>query len=202
MNTPEATPPARQRRKHGPHWLPEGLGRLLYLRLVVPVRRERNGAHTIARGAMVGAFIGMTPTVGIQIPIVLVVWWAMRRLGWHFSVILAIAWTWLSNPATMLPLYYLFYRTGGLMLRLFIQLPEGGNGDPLRMLLHGDGPGSMTESSRLFLHILEVAGLQMMIGCLPYGLALGLFAYWLVRWMALGYSKLRNLKQAGGGRSS
>jgi len=198
MSRSPASSGSRDLRQRGPRWLPQWLGRLLYLRLVIPIRRDRNGLQNIARGAMVGAFIGMTPTVGVQIPIVLVIWWGLRWLGWHFSLILAIAWTWLSNPATLLPLYYLFYQTGGLVLRLFAHTAGNDAAVSLPALLKAAGTAKMPESALLFLNILEVAGLQMMIGCLPYALSLGLFAYWLVRWLGLGYGKLQALRRGGG----
>ncbi len=97
--------------------LVERLRRLMHYRLVIPLKRSHHAPEHTARGVMVGVVVGLTPTVGIQMFIALVVWLIARRLfRWDFNVVLAAAWTWISNVLTMVPMYYVFYVTGQLML--------------------------------------------------------------------------------------
>ena len=93
-------------------------GRWLRYRFVVPIKRSRHPPQYTARGVAVGLFWAMTPTVGIQMMFVLANWLLIRRFAprWDFNVIHAMAWTWVTNFATVLPSYYMFYVTGQLVL--------------------------------------------------------------------------------------
>lgn len=95
----------------------ERVRRQMRHRFVIPLKRSRHPPEYSARSASVGLFWALTPTVGIQMAIVLVHWWVSRRfLRKDFSVVYAMAWTWLTNVFTLLPFYYLFYVTGQMML--------------------------------------------------------------------------------------
>ncbi len=74
--------------------------------------------HAIALGTAIGMFIGLTPTVGIQMIIVLLFAVATRRL-FHFNRAAGLITVYVSNPITMLPMYAGFYITG----RLFVAAP-------------------------------------------------------------------------------
>ncbi len=94
-----------------------GFGRLVRYRVIIPLKRSRHPPEHTARGVMVGLVWGFTPTVGIQMPLVFVTWLVTRRLiKWDFSVIIAMAWTWITNVVTIGPIYYAFYLTGQVML--------------------------------------------------------------------------------------
>jgi uncharacterized protein (DUF2062 family) len=93
------------------------LSRLLRFRLAIPMMRSRHSPEHAARGTMIGLLWAFTPTVGIQMPLVFVTWIIARRLfGWDFSLLLGLAWTWVTNAFTLVPTYYLFYLTGQVML--------------------------------------------------------------------------------------
>ncbi|TDQ83181.1 hypothetical protein A8950_1466 [Dongia mobilis] len=93
------------------------LSRLLRFRLAIPMLRSRHSPEHAARGTMVGLVWAMTPSVGIQMPLVFVTWIIGRRLfNWDFSLLLGLAWTWVTNAFTLVPTYYLFYLTGQVML--------------------------------------------------------------------------------------
>ena len=95
----------------------EQLKRLTRYRLIVPVLRgSRDPRHT-ARGVMVGLFWALTPTVGIQMLLVFVTWITSRNFfSYHFNLPIGLAWTWVTNPATLIPSYYVFYVTGQMFL--------------------------------------------------------------------------------------
>lgn len=83
---------------------------------------ERAGAlnideTTLARGVAVGLFIGMTPTVGIQVVMMLVAAFAFRA-----NFLAAFVVSNVSNPLTMAPLYYGWNQLGHWLInRLPIQ---------------------------------------------------------------------------------
>jgi len=71
----------------------------------------------IARGVALGTLIGMTPTVGIQMTLA-VIFAAISRA----NRLAAVALVWLSNPVTIVPIYWFDYWFGGLILRPFINI--------------------------------------------------------------------------------
>jgi len=88
------------------HGLFERLKRLTRYRLIVPIIRSKHGPEYSARGVLVGMLVAMTPTVGVQMPIVAFLWLLMRiiRTSWNFSLIIAMAWTWVTKDVTAPPL--------------------------------------------------------------------------------------------------
>jgi len=72
-------------------------------------------SHSIAMGATVGVFVGLTPTVGVQMIIVMIV--AMLT-GWffRFNRIAALIATYISNPITTLPIFWFSYKVGTIFL--------------------------------------------------------------------------------------
>ncbi len=96
-----------------------GLGLLAYLRrtlyshLVVPFLQTHDRLPRVAAGASVGMFLGFTPTVGIQMYLATVLWILCRYgIRVRFNLAIALAMVWISNPVTMVPLYYLFLVSG------------------------------------------------------------------------------------------
>ena len=71
----------------------------------------------IARGVALGTLIGMTPTVGIQMTLA-VIFAAISRA----NRLAAVALVWLSNPVTIVPIYWFDYWFGGLILKPFINI--------------------------------------------------------------------------------
>ena len=69
--------------------------------------------HSIALGTTIGMFIGMTPTVGIQMIIVMIVAFLTKPF-FHFNRVAALITVYISNPLTMVPIYYLDYKVGTL----------------------------------------------------------------------------------------
>ena len=67
--------------------------------------------HSIALGTAIGMFIGLTPTVGVQMMIVLVVAAVTRRF-FHFNRVAGLLTVYVSNPITVVPLYVFFYAVG------------------------------------------------------------------------------------------
>ena len=69
--------------------------------------------HKLALGVAVGVFVAFTPTVGLQMVIAGFLSWL---LGANKAVSLPMVW--ISNPATLIPLYWYCYRIGCAILAL------------------------------------------------------------------------------------
>lgn len=63
--------------------------------------------YAFARGIAVGLFIGLTPTVGIQISLMILSSWLFRA-----NFLAAFMVSWVSNPLTMAPLYFAWHSIG------------------------------------------------------------------------------------------
>lgn len=79
---------------------------------------ERTGSlnvdeFTLARGVAVGLFIGLTPTVGVQTLLMLVVSVLLRA---NFPA--AFAASWINNPLTMAPFYFGFHALGEVLMKV------------------------------------------------------------------------------------
>lgn len=70
-----------------------------------------DSAHSIALGTAIGMAVGMTPTVGAQSVIVIVLVFLTRRL-FHFNRMAALLTIYISNPLTLVPIYYFLYWVG------------------------------------------------------------------------------------------
>ncbi len=81
--------------------------RYLYLRFI----RLRGTAEDVARGMALGVFIGITPTMGVQMP-----------LAFFFAMLLkenkiaAVIGVWISNPMTAIPIYTYNFKVGKYLL--------------------------------------------------------------------------------------
>ncbi len=93
------------------------LARLIRYRLHIPVLRSSHPPEHTARGVMMGLIWAFVPLFGIQMAGVLLSWTiASRMTGWPFALIPAVAFTWVTNILTIVPVYYVYYITGQLML--------------------------------------------------------------------------------------
>jgi uncharacterized protein (DUF2062 family) len=104
-----------------------GFRRLMYRRYIRPrLRRLLRQArrfiyHTVlhaddppdrlALGAAIGIFVTLTPTVGFQMMISVFLAWLLRA-----NKAIGIPIVWISNPATIVPMYYSCYVLGRFML--------------------------------------------------------------------------------------
>ena len=172
MNAPA---PAR---KKGPL---SGFQRLLKYRLVIPIQRSRDHKTFLARGVGIGLLIGMTPTVGLQMYLIFCIWLlASKGFKWRFNLIVAIAWSWLSNPLTMIPFYYVFYLTGRVMLLDMDSDPSFEHfSDGFGALLSADVGNIGEQFIRWLEQVWAAYGLKVFIGWIPYSLGFGFLGYHL-----------------------
>jgi uncharacterized protein (DUF2062 family) len=89
-------------------------------RLLDPLRAPHNPPWFNSRAAAVGLAAGFACPLGSQLPVITVL-----RLFLRFNTILALAFSFVSNPFTVVPLYYVYYLLGSLILGQ----PEGVNAE-------------------------------------------------------------------------
>ena len=111
--------PRRRRHKSSRRKSSRGRGRTyraLRYRLMIPMLRSKRPPEYIARGTALGALLAFSPTTGLHSFLVAGIWAVADRVfKWRFSPVIAFAWTWIANPLTVLPIYYLLYVTGQMM---------------------------------------------------------------------------------------
>ena len=91
--------------------------KLITEKLINPVLHSTAPVSEVSLGVAVGVFLGLTPTVGVQMYLVALVWSIYRYIFCrHFNLPVGVAMVWISNPLTMVPLYYLFLVTGYWLL--------------------------------------------------------------------------------------
>jgi uncharacterized protein (DUF2062 family) len=67
--------------------------------------------HRLALGLAIGMFITFTPTVGFQMALVVFLAWLLRA-----NKVVGVPLVWISNPATIVPIFYLCYRLGRFVM--------------------------------------------------------------------------------------
>lgn len=174
------------------------LRRQVLYRLVVPILRSKHSPEYTARGVLFGLLAAMTPTVGVQMIIVLGMWGLVRtfRPAWDFNVIVGMAWTWVTNIFTVPPVYFVFLVTGRLMLGQWDDI--GGYGEfsgQLSEMLNS----KMGFFESLWVYTLElfrIWGLPMFLGSIPWAIVTSWVGY---RW---SLNLLRNFSDRRQNRAS
>ena len=101
------------------------LAQRLYDHLILPFQQSHAPVTDVSWGAAIGMLIAMTPTVGAQMYIAALVWVICRYVvRFRFNLPIAIAMSWITNPVTTIPVYYVFLKTGDWALFYFRELGE------------------------------------------------------------------------------
>lgn len=152
----------------------------MWARIQRPVVRRilhlDDSPHRIALGVFLGFLVGWTPTMGLQIVIYLVLAYALRAN--RASGLLPV---FLTNPITAVPLYFASWRIGRWILHpnglSATQLAEQRSAISafvdnfqLNRLIERDFWSSAMTAFQTF-------GLELVVGCLVFGLACGLAGY-------------------------
>ena len=90
---------------------------LFHKKLIRPIIESDGSIYEVSLGVAIGIFFALTPTVGIQMYSVVLIWAICRYIfKINFKLSVALAMVWISNPITMIPLYYIFLVSGYLVL--------------------------------------------------------------------------------------
>ena len=181
-----ALSPKEMRKKARSTW--ENFKRLLKFKLLIPMQRNAlsHPPEYIARGMAIGLGVAMTPLIGIQMYICIMIWLAARKFfKWHFSLLVSCAWTWTTNFFTMGPTYYLFYITGNKVLGRTSNGEYDGFSDKISAIFNEDM--STIEMGKAIAGVLiKDWGVAMMVGCIPYAILGAYLGY------KIGYKYAKN----------
>jgi uncharacterized protein (DUF2062 family) len=138
--------------------------------------------HRLALGAAIGMFVTLTPTIGVQTALVVFLAWLLGA-----NKVVGTPLVWISNPATLVPIFYPCYWLGRIVLRRppvawswWTELAEPPD-------------GWMNTVSFYWSRFLEIA-LPLWTGCLVVGLIAGWITYQLV-YRAVSAHRLRRWGQ-------
>lgn len=82
-------------------------------RLLRSILMLDDSAHSIALGTAIGMFIALTPTVGIQM-LMVICFAFLTRPFFRFNQFAALITVYVSNPLTLVPIYWFDYKVGTL----------------------------------------------------------------------------------------
>lgn len=132
-----------------------------------------DSAHSIALGTAVGMAIGLSPTVGVQMIIVMSVA-VVTRPFFHFNRMAGVLTVYVSNPVTMIPIYYFLYWVGTFFVEGTVTRKD------FEQILHYEGfDGWWNAITGLFLDI----GTPLIIGTAIVAPLSGLVTYPAMRLM-------------------
>jgi len=88
--------------------------RQFYKNMVQPIIKAKPTRNEFRIGVALGLFVGLTPTVGVQMYVCLFFWLLFKKIkkDWNFNLPTSIAMVWVTNPFTVVPIYYIFFRIG------------------------------------------------------------------------------------------
>ena len=160
------------------------LKRYLDQKLIRPFRESKSPIGEVALGAMIGMFWAMTPLVGVQMTLVTIHWFLFRFFRWHFSLPIAMAMVWISNPVTMGPLYYLFYLAGFYFFVLLgIDITQVSYTAFVARLEQSLAMGGIDGSIDFVLYIIRDLGWPMLIGGFVVATPMSIVSYFVARRM-------------------
>lgn len=189
-----ATDPAPPRRFG---WWRQGT-RLARYRLVIPVLRSRHPPEHTARGVMVGLLWAMTPLVGIQMMLVVATWIVCQRLfSWHFSLVLGLAWTWVTNAFTILPFYYAYYVTGQILLGHWDSLTAFDTFAGLWNETFSADVGFWQALGAYTMDLIKGWGVPLMVGSVPWALVTAFVGYRLSLKVSRRRAEMRDRRRDG-----
>lgn len=174
------------------------IGRLIRLRLVIPMVRSRQPPENTARAVAVGLFWAFTPTFGIQMALTAVHWYVARSVFKRdFNVVVAMAWTWVTNFFTLPLAYYTFFLTGQILLGRWSDLSGYESFQKFWVTALGEtggDPTSLAAWDTYFSVIVEGWGLALLVGSLPLAfISYFIGYYWTLRitrrWRAVRLEK-------------
>ena len=166
-------------------------GRYVRYRLVTPMLRARHPAEYTARSVLVGIICGLLPIIG-QSSVVLAVWLVARRCNWGFNLVLAVLWTFISNPLTAPFMFYGFYVTGQVMMGHWHNLSGFTSFVALAKDLVSEEL-SLGQQAKLLLDTLFLDWyFAMCLGFVPWGVLCGWLGY---RWSLKAIMAYRHMRE-------
>ncbi len=140
--------------------------------------------HAIALGVGLATLVAFLPIVGIQTIVAL----ALAAL-FRANKAVCIPIVWITNPATLLPIYYGCFSIG----RWVMPAGSGATEDDVTRLVEWANSASILD--RTFwsglLPLLAELGIELWVGCAIVGIVFGIISYFLSRWGVSTYRERR-----------
>jgi len=154
--------------------------RAFYNKILRPIFTINDTPHAVALGVSLGVFIGLTPTVGYQIALALIIGTFLKA-----NRIIAVLVTWIANPITALPMYYTYYWLGCKLMGTEVW---GFNtfAPKITQIWRIDGEaGLFARVAMVFSELASEIGLPLFIGSIVIAFTLSIPLYPLTRWALL-----------------
>jgi len=156
-------------------YVKHGWRRLKYF-VVFRILHADDTPRRIALGVAIGLFVGWTPTVGIQMVIALALATLLKA-----NKIIPVALVWITNPVTMLPIFYINWVVGRFLMPGSDDLRLNEAYIRLRVIVeHAPGlvqimtdPGTWRQLLTIFLEM----GIELWIGSFAIGILLAVSGY-------------------------
>ena len=163
-------------------------------KFINPVLHSRAPVSEVSLGVAVGIFMGLTPTVGVQMYLVAIVWTIWRYVfGRHFNLPVGVAMVWISNPLTMVPMYYLFLVTGYLVFDIQHGLSYQHFAESLsRISQTGDVMDQIAEGTRF---LLVKLGWPMVVGGFVYAVPFSIISFYITKYLVTTHRKNNACKE-------
>ena len=129
--------------------------------------------HSVALGTTIGMFIGMTPTVGVQMIIVVVIAFLTRPLL-RFNKIAAVLTVYVTNPLTFVPIYWFNYQVGTWFI------PSDVTYEDFVDIVKFDTHEKWSERA---LSLITDLGAPLLVGCLLVAIVSSAVTYPTMRWL-------------------
>lgn len=153
----------------------------LAAKLIHPVLYTQHPPEYTARAVGVGLFVAFTPFFGAHIAVVFILWVVAKAINKNlsFNLVLASAWTLLSNAFTIAPLFYVFIQTGKFMLGRWEHIQSFESYLPeFEQTSHTDTSWIEVMSTHA-VDFLTQFGVPLFIGCLPWAIGISVFGYFV-----------------------
>ena len=163
-------------------------GNYIREKFINPVLHSRAPVSEVSLGVAVGIFMGFTPTVRIQMYLVAIVWTIYRYVfGRHFTLPVGVAMVWISNPLTMVPMYYVFLATGYLVFDVQHGISYQHFSESLGKISEtGDILDQIAEGSRFLM--IEL-GWPMVVCSIFYAVPFSIISYYVTKFLVISHRK-------------
>jgi hypothetical protein len=135
--------------------------------------------HSVALGTAIGMFIGMTPTVGIQMIIVMVMAF-LTRPPFSFNRVAAVLTVYVTNPLTFIPIYWFNYQVGTRFI------PSDVSYDDFVEIVQFDSHEKWSERA---MSLITDLGAPLLVGCLLVAIVSSVLTYPTMRWLLRRFHK-------------
>lgn len=168
----------------------------LRTRLVEPFLAPGSSVSQVAWGASLGMLTALLPLFGVQLYVAVGVWALWRWLmGVSFNLPVCFAVSWVMNPLTVVPLYYLYYRTGDAAWEaVTVPTPDWTYSEFELLFVAAIAPETGPWWERLLgggMVLFEFFGWPIVLGSVLWAVPLSAATFWTTRWGVTRYRARR-----------